>query len=150
LNFVFEAHIPGGYIPDSRERLRYYRALSSASSDMELREYEAEIRDRFGPLPDELDAFFGVLKLKRTLSRLQAARAELYPGRAVITWKENAIAASPERLIGWVGERSETTRLLPPAKLEIRYSDAPSMREALETTAADLEGLLDGEKQQGK
>ncbi|WP_316900745.1 transcription-repair coupling factor [Pseudodesulfovibrio indicus] len=150
LNFVFEAHIPGGYIPDSRERLRYYRALSSASSDMELKEYEAEIRDRFGPLPDELDAFFGVLKLKRTLSRLQAARAELYPGRAVITWKENAIAASPEKLIGWVGERSGTTRLLPPAKLEIRYGDAPSMREALETTAADLEGLLDGEKQQGK
>jgi transcription-repair coupling factor (superfamily II helicase) len=144
LNFVFEAHIPGGYIPDSRERLRYYRALSSAATDMELREYEAEIRDRFGPLPEPLDTFFGVLRIKRTLSRLQAARAELYPGRAVITWKDNAIAVNPEKLIRWVDDRGEGARLVPPAKLEIRYG-AHSMREALESTAADLEGMLDAE-----
>ncbi|XXJ19561.1 transcription-repair coupling factor [Desulfovibrio caledoniensis] len=145
LNFVFEAHIPGGYIPDSRERLRYYRALSSAVTDMELREYEAEIRDRFGPLPEPLDAFFGVLRIKRTLSRLQAARAELYPGRMVISWKDNAIAVNPEKLIRWVNDRGEGTRLIPPAKLEIRYDGAPSMREALESTAADLEGMLDAQ-----
>jgi transcription-repair coupling factor (superfamily II helicase) len=145
LNFVFEAHIPGGYIPDSRERLRYYRALSSAATDMELREYEAEIRDRFGPLPEPLDAFFGVLRIKRTLSRLQAARAELYPGRMVITWKDNAIAVNPEKLIRWVDTRGEGTRLIPPAKLEIRYNGEHSMREALESTAADLESMLDAE-----
>ncbi|MCJ2163752.1 MULTISPECIES: transcription-repair coupling factor [unclassified Pseudodesulfovibrio] len=150
LNFVFEAHIPGGYIPDSRERLRYYRGLSSATTDMALREFEAEIRDRFGSLPDELDAFFGVLRLKLTLSRMQAARAELYPGRAVVTWKDNAIAVSPDELMKWVGDRSDTARIIPPAKLEIRYDGAQSMREALEGTAVDLERMLDaGIDQQG-
>ena len=37
LNFVFEAHIPGGYIPDAKERLRYYKALSSAKDRSEER-----------------------------------------------------------------------------------------------------------------
>jgi len=143
LNFVFEAHIPGGYIPDSKERLRYYRALSSTTDDMGLRELEAEIRDRFGPLPEELETFLGVLRIKQTLSRLQAARAELYPGRAVVTWNDGAIAVSPETLVGWVGQRSGTAKLLPPAKLEVRHGEAATMRQALEDTAADLETMLD-------
>jgi len=146
LNFVFEAHIPGGFIPDTKERLRYYKALSSARDEMSLREFEAEIRDRFGHLPEELESFFGVLRLKQTLSEMQATRAELYPGRAVVSWAENAIAVSPAKLMDWVGERSDRAKLLPPAKLEIRYSEADSMRQALEGVAVELEELLGMEK----
>ncbi len=143
LNFVFEAHIPGGYVPDSKERLRYYKALSSAKDEVSLKELEAELRDRFGHLPTELESFFGVLRIKQALSRLQADRAELYPGRAVITWGENAVAANPAKLIGWVGEREGRAKLLPPAKLEVRYQEAESMRQALEDTAVELESLLE-------
>ncbi|MBI9078382.1 MAG: transcription-repair coupling factor [Pseudodesulfovibrio sp.] len=146
LNFVFEAHIPGGYIPDAKERLRYYKALSSAKSEMDLREFEAEIRDRFGVMPEELESFFGVLRLKQTLSKMQAARAELYPGRVVVTWSDNAIAVSPEKMIGWVGDRSDRAKILPPSKLEIRYGNADSMRQALEDVAVEFEELLGMEK----
>jgi transcription-repair coupling factor (superfamily II helicase) len=143
LNFVFEAHIPSGCIPDARERLRYYRALSSARDERTLRELEAEIRDRFGQLPEELESFLGVLRLKQTLSRLRAVRAELYPGRGVISWGDGAPSVSTQALLGWIGKRGERARLLPPAKLEIRYDAADSMRLALENTAAELEELLD-------
>ena len=143
LNFVFEAHIPGGFIPDAKERLRYYKGLSSAKDDMALRELEAEIRDRFGALPTELETFFGVLRLKQTLSQLQATRAELYPGRVVITWGEQAAAVNPEKIIGWIGERQDRAKLLPPAKLEVRYENGDDMRQALEETALELEMLLE-------
>ncbi|MDC0335531.1 transcription-repair coupling factor [Pseudodesulfovibrio sp.] len=143
LNFVFEAHIPGGFIPDSKERLRYYKSLSSAKDELSLKELEAEIRDRFGHLPTELESFLGVLRIKQALSRLQADRAELYPGRAVISWGDNAVAATPEKLIGWINEREGRARLLPPAKLEVRYQEAETMRQALEETAVELEVLLD-------
>ncbi|BCS87055.1 transcription-repair coupling factor [Pseudodesulfovibrio sediminis] len=145
LNFVFEAHIPNGYIPDSKERLRYYRGLSSATTEMELREFEAEIRDRFGVMPEELEAFFGVLRLKQTLSRLQAARAELYPGRVVVTWTDNAIAVSPEKLMTWISGQDGQAKLIPPAKLEIRFNEGESMRHALEETAVSLDAMLDTE-----
>jgi len=143
LNFVFEAHIPGSCIPDARERLRYYRALSSARDDSALRELEAEMRDRFGHPPRELDTFLGVLRLKQTLSRLRAARAELYPSRAVVSWGDGAPAVSTRALLDWVARRDGRARLMPPAKLEIRYLEAESTRLALENTAAELEELLD-------
>jgi transcription-repair coupling factor (superfamily II helicase) len=143
LNFVFEAHIPASCIPDARERLRYYRALSSARDDTTLRELEAEIRDRFGHLPRELETFLGVLRLKQTLSRLRAARAELYPARGVISWGDGAPAVSTEALLAWVARRDGRARLLPPAKLEIRYDTDQPIRVALENTAAELDELLD-------
>ena len=143
LNFVFEAHIPGGYIPDSRERLRYYRALSSAGDERSLRELEAEIRDRFGHLPPELDAFFGILLFKQVLARLQAARAELYPGRVVMSWADNAMPVKPERLMEWVAKREGRARIIPPAKLELRFAAVDTMREALENGAAELERMLE-------
>jgi len=143
LNFVFEAHIPGGYVPDSRERLRYYRALSSAADDRTLAELEAEIRDRFGPLPEPLDNFLGILRIKQTLARLRATRAELYPGRAVMSWADQAMTVPTERLIAWVARREGRAQIAPPAKLELRYGPADSLRRALEGAAAELEEMLD-------
>ena len=73
-------------------------------------------------------------------------RAELYPGRIVVTWADNAIAVSPELLIRWVDERSDRAKMLPPAKLEIRYGKADSMRQALEDVSVELEELLGTKK----
>lgn len=145
LNFVFEAHIPGGYIPDAKERLRYYKALSSARDELSLTELEAEIRDRFGHLPEPLETFLGVLRIKQTLSRLQADRAELYPGRAVVSWGDNQVATDPQRLMAWITERQDRAKVLPPARLELRYQKCDTMRQALEETAVELDSLLDRE-----
>lgn len=150
LNFVFEAHIPNGYVPDSKERLRLYKALSSAEDERSLLELESEIRDRFGHLPQELESFLGVLRLKQTLSRLRATRAELYPGRVVITWPDQGGAFDPQRLLAWVGAMEDRARLLPPAKLEVRYAEGYSLRQALEDTAVELEELLEPTKDQAQ
>ncbi|QJB57811.1 transcription-repair coupling factor [Pseudodesulfovibrio sp. zrk46] len=143
LNFVFEAHIPGGFIPDAKERLRFYKLLSAAKDELSLRELEAEIKDRFGHLPEELETFLGVLRIKQSLSLLQVDRAELYPGRVVISWGDNVMPVKPERLIGWVNDRADYAKVLPPAKLELRFKDPESMRLALENTAEELSMLLE-------
>jgi len=148
LNFVFEAHIPGGYIPDAKERLRYYKALSSAQDEMSLKELEAEIRDRFGHLPEALETFLGVLRIKQALSRLQVDRAELYPGRTVVSWGDNAVATDPQKLMNWIAERPDRAKVLPPARLELRYKEVESMRQALEETAVELDSLLDDKTDQ--
>lgn len=141
LNFVFEAHIPGGYMTDSRERLRYYKALSAARDERELKELEAEIRDRFGPLPDELATFFGILALKQVLSLLQVERAELYPGRAVLSWNDEVDVIRPEELVAWIAAQKDCARLLPPGRVEVRYAEHSSIREAMEQLAVDLTSL---------
>jgi transcription-repair coupling factor (superfamily II helicase) len=47
------AFLPNSYVPAGRQKIEVYRKLSAIASFEELRELEAELRDRFGPLPVE-------------------------------------------------------------------------------------------------
>ncbi len=49
------AFLPGSYIPSARQKIEIYRKLSNIQSLEELAEWEAELRDRFGPLPREAE-----------------------------------------------------------------------------------------------
>ncbi|WP_415712843.1 transcription-repair coupling factor [Maridesulfovibrio sp.] len=142
MNFVFKAHLPEEFVPDARERLRYYRALSSADSEAGIEELAAEIKDRFGHFPEEVENFLAVLYLKRTLARLGVVRADLFPTRAILTWKENNNPVDPAKLIAWIGEQGEKAKLKPPAALEVRLDQSLSIAQGLDTVCKKLEPLL--------
>lgn len=142
LGFAFKAHIPGEYVPDAKERLGYYRALSSAADDAARKEIEAELRDRFGAIPESVRNFLSVLELKELLATLQVQRADLYPGRAVISWGEEVTVVTPEHLIRWVAQRPESAKLLPPGRLEVRWaSPQPDTALGLEYLRNELQSL---------
>ena len=144
LQFVFEAHLPADYVADSKERLRYYKALSSARGQKLLVELAAEMRDRFGPMPEAAKNFLAVLEVKAVLARLQVLRAELSPARAVLHWGQETGAVSPETLVAWVGARTPQARLLPPSKLELRYPEGLDVGRGLEYLRTELETLTTG------
>lgn len=141
LSFVFRAHIPGEYVPDAKDRLGYYRALSAAAGEVARKELEAELRDRFGPLPGELVNFLAVLALKEVLARLQVDRAELYPGRCVLAWSPEVSVVSPEKLIDFVEAHDKAARLLPPGRLEVRWPEDLDTARGLEYLGNELESL---------
>ncbi len=143
LSFVFEAHLPSDYVPDPKERLRYYKALSTARSHATLADLEAELRDRFGPLPDAAAQFVAVLEVKIVLAQLQVLKAELSPVRAVLSWGVQTSAVSPERLIAWMAGGGRKAKLLPPSKLELRYPAGLDVAAGLEYLRSELESLLD-------
>ena len=45
------------YIADPYDRLRIYKALSSAQTNAEQQDVELEMRDRYGSFPFELETF---------------------------------------------------------------------------------------------
>lgn len=141
LNFVFRAHLPEEYVPDPRERLRYYRALSSAKDEARIEELAAEIKDRFGHFPEEVENFISVLYLKRLLARLQVVRADLFPARVVLSWDEKSALIDPQKLISWVGDRDKRARLLPPAKLELRFDSEKGISKGLDEVCRELESI---------
>ncbi len=143
LTFVFEAHLPADYVPDPKERLRYYKALSAAKSQPVLLELEGELRDRFGPLPEHARNFLAVLEAKGVLARLQVLKAELSPVRAVLAWGQDTSVVSPAALVEWVGKRPGKARLLPPTKLELRYPEGLDVAAGLEYLRGELESLLE-------
>jgi len=142
VSFVFPALIPETFVPDPGERLRYYRALSMAPGEGSLTEQAMELRDRFGPLPVPLENFMAVLRVKRVLVRLGAAKVELTPTRALISWPETAASLAPETIIAFAQARRERAKLLPPSRLELRLAEAPNLAKALDSLADELAGLL--------
>lgn len=122
LNLGLAAHIPESYVSDGRERLRCYKALTSAPDGATREDVALGIRDRFGPFPPELENFLAVLAFKKTLSELQAKRADVYADRVRIFWPEGSAALDPAKLVPLVASRPGA-RLLPPATLDWPLTD---------------------------
>ena len=52
------------YVSESQHRIDIYRKLAQISDQTGLRELKQELRDRFGPLPDEVELLLKVSELK--------------------------------------------------------------------------------------
>ena len=138
VSFVFPAHIPEVYVSDPGERLNLYKSLSTSASDAELDELVADIRDRFGPVPEELEHFLAVISLKRVLRTIGVSKADLFLNRVVLSWPEENALVTPDRLIKWMEEREGRTRLLPPGRLEVRFEERPILDDAFAVLGDEL------------
>jgi transcription-repair coupling factor (superfamily II helicase) len=69
--------IPDDYLPDVGQRLEFYRRLSSARDEQEVREIVTELADRYGPPPDEVDILADIMIVKGLGRRLGARAIEL-------------------------------------------------------------------------
>ncbi len=58
------AYIPLAYVSEARQRIDIYRKLAQASDKAALDRLQAELRDRFGPLPPALELLLLVAELK--------------------------------------------------------------------------------------
>ena len=56
--------IPSFYIPDPKLRLFYYKNLSEATEAHQLFCLKQEFLENFGPIPEELESLFSLLKIK--------------------------------------------------------------------------------------
>jgi len=102
------AHLPETYITSSSQRLTTYKRLASASDERILADLEEELRDRFGPLPEEASHLLSLLRLKLLLRRLWIKQLDSVNGELVLTFAQNPeidldrltqlIAAEPKRL----------------------------------------------------
>ncbi|MBV9487832.1 MAG: transcription-repair coupling factor, partial [Frankiaceae bacterium] len=59
-----DAHLPHDYIPGERLRLDAYRRLAGAQTDEEVEAIRAELRDRFGELPQEVENLLAVASFR--------------------------------------------------------------------------------------
>jgi transcription-repair coupling factor (superfamily II helicase) len=63
-----DAHLPHDYVPGERLRLEAYKKLASVVDEAQLGEIEAELLDRYGPLPEPVRNLMEVARL-RTVAR---------------------------------------------------------------------------------
>ena len=108
--------IPEDYVADLPVRLSLYRRLADLDSDEEIAAFAAEMRDRFGPLPDEVRHLFKVAAIKNYCRRANIEKVEAGPKGAVIAFRDNAFA-EPERLVAFIRRHGEAARVRPDMKV---------------------------------
>jgi transcription-repair coupling factor (superfamily II helicase) len=103
-------------MPDVHQRLYFYKRFAQAGTDEELDDVRAEVVDRYGDPPDELDALQLLMQVKVRLRALRIRALEAGPGRLVFTLGETA-ALDPFRLAKKVQASQGALRLTPDMKL---------------------------------
>lgn len=65
LDFLLDAtNLPGNYAPESQHRIEIYRKLAQATDKAALEGLQAEMRDRFGPIPPSVELLLAAAELK--------------------------------------------------------------------------------------
>ncbi len=120
LNIAIPAYIPESYIQDTKDRLKYYKMLSSAPTEDLRQEIELEIRDKFGTLPFELNVFLAILDIKEMASSLKCVKADIFHDHVRFTWDSKQESLNAEIVLELIKSHKNQVKMLPPAALDIK------------------------------
>ena len=84
--------IPETYVADLQLRLGLYRRLSALETRADIDGFAAELVDRFGELPTEVDHLLDVMEIKGLCRAAGIAKVDAGPKGAVVTFHRNAFA----------------------------------------------------------
>lgn len=98
--------IPDDYVPDLDVRLGgLYRRLSGLSTKVELEGFAAELIDRFGKLPKEVNTLLLVVRIKAMCKRAGIAKLDGGPKGATIQFHNDKFA-SPAGLVDFINAQN--------------------------------------------
>jgi transcription-repair coupling factor (superfamily II helicase) len=110
--------IPESYVKDLPVRLGLYRRIGALASDAETEAMAAELVDRFGKLPEEVENLLAVVSVKRVCREAGVERLEAGPKGMLVTFRHNAFN-NPAGLVAWLANKGGQVRLRPDHKLAI-------------------------------
>jgi transcription-repair coupling factor (superfamily II helicase) len=137
--------IPEDYVADLSVRLALYRRLADIEDERAIDGFAAELVDRFGPLPQEVEHLLQVVAIKALCRRANVEKIEAGPKGVVLSFRDN-IFANPEGLIGYIREQGSGVRMRSDPKDAknqqlVFFDDWDRPVERLKGTAAILRNL---------
>ena len=105
INLGVPVLIPDDYVPDLDVRLGLYRRLSELTTKVELEGFAAELIDRFGKLPREVNTLMLVVRIKAMCKRAGIAKLDAGPKGATLQFHNDKFA-SPKGLVDFIGAQN--------------------------------------------
>lgn len=139
--------IPEDYVSDLAVRLSLYRRLADLDDDEEISNFGAELRDRFGPLPDEVRYLFKLAAIKAYCRRANVEKVDAGPKGAVISFRDNSFA-QPDKLVFFIRQHGQAAKVRPDMKV-VFFQDWETPDERIEGTTEilrQLANLAEGKK----
>jgi transcription-repair coupling factor (superfamily II helicase) len=132
--------IPEGYIADLPVRLGLYRRLAEIEDEREIEAIGAEMADRFGPLPEEVEHLLQIVAIKSLCRRANVEKIDAGPKGAVLAFRDNTFA-NPEGLIAYIRDQGRDARVRPDMKV-VLFDDWEKPEQRLKGTALILRRLV--------
>ncbi len=107
INLGVPVLIPEAYVTDLDTRLGLYRRLSTLEKKVEFEGFAAELIDRFGPLPREVNTLLVVVRIKAMCKRAHIARLDAGPKGATVHFHQDKFP-NPAGLVEFLqGEKGQ-------------------------------------------
>jgi transcription-repair coupling factor (superfamily II helicase) len=132
--------IPETYVADLPVRLALYRRLAEIEDERDIEPFAAELSDRFGTPPPEVEHLLQTVEIKILCRRANVEKVDAGPKGAVISFRDNTFA-NPERLIRFIGEQGPSAKVRPDMKV-VFFHDWPRPEQRLKGTMAILRNLV--------
>lgn len=131
--------IPEHYVPDLTLRMQLYRKLGDLDDIRDIDAAGAELIDRFGPLPEEVESLLKVILVKALCRQANVEKVDAGPKGAVLTLRNNEFP-NPAGLVKLVSDPANQVRIKPDQKL-VFVRNWPSAEQRLKGAAAILSKL---------
>jgi transcription-repair coupling factor (superfamily II helicase) len=105
INLGVPVLIPEDYVPDLDVRLGLYRRLSQLETKVDLEGFAAELIDRFGKLPKEVNTLLLVVRIKAMCKRAHIAKLDAGPKGVTIQFHNDKFP-NPGGLVQFVQDQN--------------------------------------------
>jgi transcription-repair coupling factor (superfamily II helicase) len=128
INLGMPVLIPEAYVEDLGVRLGLYRRLANLQDKSELDGFAAELVDRFGKLPVEVENLLEIVAVKQLCRAAGVEKIDSGPKGAVLSFRNNRFAR-PDKLINFITRDAAIMKVRPDQKLVFMADwDEPKQR----------------------
>lgn len=110
INLGVPVLIPEAYVPDLDVRLGLYRRLSTLEKKIEFEGFAAELIDRFGELPKEVNTLLVVVRIKAMCKLAQISRLDAGPKGATVQFYQDKFP-NPKGLVEFLHEPGNNAKI---------------------------------------
>ena len=132
-----ELRLPPLYVPQESERISLYQQLDNMENAEQIEEFRAQLKDRFGAIPQTTEELIKVVPLRMAAKRLGIERLTLKGGKMYVYFvgEENAAyyaSAAFGRMLAWLQLDPTRTKLREVnGKRSFLVAEVPTVSEAL-------------------
>ena len=139
INIGASVLIPEGYVGDLNVRMALYRRLADLQTREEIDAFAAELIDRFGALPADVEQLLSVIEIKAWCRKAGIEKVEAGPKGVTVAFRKDQFA-NPRGLVEMLSRERGMAKLRPDHKL-VLMRHWPTPAERLKGVLALTQGL---------
>ena len=116
INLGTSVLIPENYVEDLNVRMSLYRRLGNLESAEDIDGFAAELIDRFGDIPDEVQNLLDIVEIKQHCRTAGIDKVEAGPKGAVLGFYKDT-PPNLQGLVSWMAEKGGGIKLRPDQKI---------------------------------